>query len=76
VLRLGVPPAAFLPVVCDVTKDAEVAALPKIVAKRWPDSGIDVLVAAFCIEHNYLLLHRDRDYLAFEQHRGLRGWRH
>ncbi|MCA3240400.1 MAG: PIN domain nuclease [Rubrivivax sp.] len=39
-------------------------------------SGIDVLVATFCIERDYLLLHRDRDYLAFEQHRGLRGWRH
>ncbi len=41
-----------------------------------PSSQIDVLVAAFCIENNYLLLHRDRDYLAFEQLRGLRGWRH
>ena len=41
-----------------------------------PRSGIDVLVAAFCIENNYLLLHRDRDYTAFETHRGLRGWRH
>ncbi len=39
-------------------------------------SSIDVLVAAFCIEHNFLLLHRDRDYLAFEQLRGLRGWHH
>ena len=39
-------------------------------------SSIDVLVAAFCIERDYLLLHRDRDYLAFEQLRGLRGWRH
>lgn len=39
-------------------------------------SGIDVLVATFCIERDYLLLHRDRDFLAFEQHRGLRGWRH
>lgn len=45
VLKQGVPPSAFLPVVCDITKDAEVAALPKIVAKRWPDSGIDVLVS-------------------------------
>lgn len=41
-----------------------------------PRSGIDVLVAAFCIENNYLLLHRDRDFTAFETHRGLRGWRH
>jgi hypothetical protein len=39
-------------------------------------SSIDVLVAAFCIEHDYALLHRDRDYEAFEQLRGLRGWRH
>jgi predicted nucleic acid-binding protein len=39
-------------------------------------SGIDVLVAAFCIENDYLLLHRDRDFQAFEALRGLRGWKH
>jgi predicted nucleic acid-binding protein len=39
-------------------------------------SGIDVLVAAFCIENDYALLHRDRDFDAFEDLRGLRGWRH
>ncbi len=39
-------------------------------------NGIDVLVASFCIENDYALLHRDRDFKAFEQHRGLRGWRH
>ena len=39
-------------------------------------SSIDVLVATFCIENDYALLHRDRDFLAFEQLRGLRGWRH
>ena len=39
-------------------------------------SGIDVLVASFCIENDYALLHRDRDFTAFETHRGLRGWRH
>lgn len=39
-------------------------------------SGIDVIVAAFCIERDYALLHRDRDFDAFEQRRGLRGWRH
>jgi predicted nucleic acid-binding protein len=38
-------------------------------------SGIDVLVAAFCIENDYALLHRDRDFHAFEQLRGLRGWK-
>jgi predicted nucleic acid-binding protein len=39
-------------------------------------SAMDVLVAAFCIEHDYALLHRDRDFRAFEDLRGLRGWRH
>ena len=41
-----------------------------------PRSSIDVLVAAFCIERDYALLHRDRDFDAFEELRGLRGWRH
>jgi predicted nucleic acid-binding protein len=39
-------------------------------------SPLDVLVAAFCIENDYALLHRDRDFQAFEDLRGLRGWRH
>jgi predicted nucleic acid-binding protein len=39
-------------------------------------SSIDVLVASFCIERDYALLHRDRDYQAFELKRGLRGWAH
>jgi predicted nucleic acid-binding protein len=39
-------------------------------------SGIDVLIASFCIEHDYALLHRDRDFRTFETHRGLRGWVH
>ncbi len=39
-------------------------------------SSIDVLVATFCIHHDYVLLHRDRDYGAFEEHLGLRGWQH
>ena len=38
-------------------------------------SSIDVLIATFCIERDYALLHRDRDFKAFEQ-RGLRAWRH
>jgi len=37
-------------------------------------SSIDVLIATFCIERDYALLHRDRDFDAFEQ-RGLRAWR-
>jgi guanylate kinase len=44
VLDAGAPAADFLPVVCDVTKEGEVQALPRIVASRWPGSGIDVLV--------------------------------
>ena len=39
-------------------------------------SAIDVLVAAFCIDHGYTLLHRDRDFNAFEELRGLRAWQH
>ena len=35
-----------------------------------------VLVASFCIERDYALLHRDKDFDAFESLRGLRGWRH
>ena len=40
---------------------------------------IDVLVASFCIERDYALLHCDRDFDdfdAFEDLRGLRAWRH
>ncbi|PJK10239.1 VapC toxin family PIN domain ribonuclease [Lysobacteraceae bacterium NML120232] len=37
-------------------------------------SAVDVLVAAFCIENNYLLLHSDRDYDALAVYRGLRVW--
>lgn len=39
-------------------------------------SPIDVLVASFCIERDYALLHRDKDFDAFESLRGLRGWQH
>ena len=39
-------------------------------------SAIDVLVATFCIDRGYTLLHRDRDFDAFEELRGLRAWRH
>ncbi|KAK9816310.1 hypothetical protein WJX74_009060 [Apatococcus lobatus] len=40
----SMPIAHFLPVVCDITKEAEVVALPRIISKRWPEAGIDVLV--------------------------------
>jgi predicted nucleic acid-binding protein len=39
-------------------------------------SAIDVLIAAFCIERDYLLLHSDYDYDAFAAYRGLRVWGH
>lgn len=39
-------------------------------------SPIDVLLASFCIEHGYALLHSDHDFDALETLRGLRVWRH
>lgn len=38
-------------------------------------NAVDVLIAAFCIENGYALLHRNRDFDAFERFRGLRTWR-
>ena len=35
-------------------------------------SGVDVLIASYCIDHDLVLLQRDRDFLPFEQHLGLR----
>lgn len=35
-------------------------------------NSIDVLVASHCIDKDLLLLQRDRDFLPFEQHFGLR----
>ena len=39
-------------------------------------NSIDVLLAAFCIARGYTLLHRDRDFSAFEELRGLRALHH
>jgi len=39
-------------------------------------SATDVLVAAFCIENDYALLHKDRDFDALNARRGLRVWEH
>ena len=33
---------------------------------------IDVIIATFCIENNYLLIHNDRDFNAIETHLGLK----
>lgn len=32
----------------------------------------DLIIASFCIAHGHSLLHRDRDFDAFERHCGLR----
>jgi len=40
------------------------------------NSPVDVLLASFCIENGYALLHSDRDFDALETQRGLRVWRH
>ncbi len=39
-------------------------------------NSVDVLLASFCIARGYALLHRDRDFNAFEDLRGLRALRH
>jgi predicted nucleic acid-binding protein len=39
-------------------------------------SPVDVLLAAYCIEHDHALLHDDRDFDAMESLRGLKVWRH
>lgn len=36
-------------------------------------STIDCLIATFCVENDFSLLHDDRDFDAFEQHLGLRS---
>jgi predicted nucleic acid-binding protein len=33
---------------------------------------IDVLIATYCIANDHALLHRDKDFTAFEQHLGLK----
>ncbi len=43
-------------------------------AGQTPRSAIDVLVASFCIDHDYTLLHADRDFAGFEALRGLKCW--
>jgi predicted nucleic acid-binding protein len=38
--------------------------------------GIDCLIATFCLERGFALLHRDRDYDAYVEHLGLQAWPH
>lgn len=40
-------------------------------AKRTIRTTIDVLIASYCIRHHHSLLHRDRDFDAFEEILGL-----
>ena len=37
---------------------------------------LDALIAAHCIDRDYLLLHNDRNFDAYSSHRGLRSWLH
>lgn len=37
-------------------------------------SALDVMIGAFCIERDYLLLHSDRDFEVMHHLRGLRVW--
>jgi hypothetical protein len=39
-------------------------------------NGIDCLIATFCIERGFALLHRDRDYEAYADQLGLQVWPH
>ncbi len=59
------------------------AALATSAAQRWRylcahgwsvRSAVDALLANYCIEHDHLLLHRDRDFEAYVAHFGLRTW--
>ncbi|QOJ28455.1 MAG: PIN domain nuclease [Ignavibacteriales bacterium] len=34
---------------------------------------VDVIIATFCIQHNFELLHKDKDYLPFEKYLRLRS---
>lgn len=36
-------------------------------------SSIDCMIATFCIEHDVVLLHNDRDFLPFEEYLGLKA---
>ncbi|MFT7721399.1 MAG: PIN domain-containing protein [Roseateles sp.] len=37
-------------------------------------SGVDALLASYCIDHDHILLHRDRDFLPYVERFGLRAW--
>lgn len=35
--------------------------------------SIDSIIATFCIEHDFTLLHNDKDFIPFEKHLGLKS---
>lgn len=37
-------------------------------------SSVDTLLASYCIDHDHILLHRDRDFAPYVQRYGLRVW--
>lgn len=37
-------------------------------------SSVDALLASYCIDHDHILLHRDRDFLPYVERYGLRVW--
>lgn len=37
-------------------------------------SSVDALLASYCIDHDHILLHRDRDFLPYVERFGLRVW--
>jgi NAD(P)-dependent dehydrogenase (short-subunit alcohol dehydrogenase family) len=40
----GVPKNCNLPVICDLAKEKEIVALPKIIESKWPECRIDILI--------------------------------
>jgi predicted nucleic acid-binding protein len=39
-------------------------------------SSVDALLASWCIDHDHILLHRDRDFAPYVERFGLRVWPH
>lgn len=53
IISAGLPAACLLPVVADITREPEAAALPTIIARKWgPAAGIDVLVNVAGVARN------------------------
>ena len=46
IVKDGNSDSQLLPVVCDMAKEKEIIALPKIIKSKWPDCGMDVFIHA------------------------------